>query len=68
MPPFVELIIIVFTMLGAFFLVFLLIFLLALFLSPIERSLSKVIWDMQAPPPPPVPVKKGSFKDFSRKH
>lgn len=68
MPPLVELVMIVVVMLGAFFLVFLLMFLLALFLSPIERSLSKVIWDMQAPPPPPVPAKKGSFKDFSRKH
>lgn len=67
MPPIVELVVIVVAMLGAFFLVFLLIFLLALFLSPIERSLSKAIWDMQSPPPP-VPAKKGTFKDFSRKH
>lgn len=67
MPPIIELFVIVFTMMGAFFLVFLLMYLLALFLSPIERSLSKMIWNMSAPPPPPT-VPKGSFKDFSKKH
>lgn len=67
MPPMVELIVIVVTMLAAFFLMFLLVYLLALLLSPIERSLSKMIWNMHAPPPPLI-TKKGSFKDFSRKH
>lgn len=66
MPPFIEVIFIVVVMIGAFFLVFLLMFLLALFLAPIERSLSKMIWDMTTPPARPVP--KGSFKDFSKKH
>jgi len=53
-------------MLGSFFLIFLLMFLLALFLSPIERSLSKMVWDMTAPAK--RPDKPGSFKDFSKKY
>lgn len=69
MPPFIEFFVVTFTMLGAFFLVFALVFLLALFLSPIERELSKVVWSMTKPPQPAAkPVAKGSFKDFSRKH
>lgn len=69
MPPIIEFFVIIFTMLGAFFLVFVLMYLLALFLSPIERSLSKMIWSMHASPPPPPPAPaKGSFRDFSRKH
>jgi hypothetical protein len=66
MPPFVEFIVITVIMLGAFFLVFLLMYLLALVLFPIERSISNMIWSHQAPPPP-VP-QKTSFKDFSKKH
>jgi hypothetical protein len=66
MPPVIEFIVITFTMLGAFFLVFFLIFLLALALFPIERELSKLIWSQQ-PTYTPVPA-KGSFKDFSKKH
>jgi len=68
MPLFVEAIFISIAMLLAFFAAFFLIFLLALFLSPIERSLSKFIWDHTTPPAPtPTPVKT-TFKDFSRKH
>jgi hypothetical protein len=66
MPPIIEFIVITFTMLGAFFLVFFLIFLLALALFPIERGLSNMIWSQQ-PNYTPVPS-KGSFKDFSKKH
>ncbi len=66
MPPFIELIVVVVIMITAFFLVFLLMFLLALFLAPIERSLSKIIWESTSQPAPTVP--KGSFKDFSKKH
>ncbi|NVN93501.1 MAG: hypothetical protein HXX11_23290 [Desulfuromonadales bacterium] len=66
MPPFVEFFVIVFTMLGAFFLMFLLMYLLAVVLFPLERSISEIIWSHQ-PQPPPVP-QKTSFKDFSKKH
>jgi len=66
MPPILEFITITFVMLGAFFLVFFLMFLLALLLFPIERGLSNLIWSNQ-PTHAPVPA-KGSFKDFSKKH
>jgi len=67
MPPVIEVFVIIFTMLSAFFLVFVFMYLLALFLSPIERSLSKMIWNMHPVPHVPTPP-KGSFKDFSKKH
>ena len=67
MPPFIEFFVVTFTMLGAFFMVFVLMFLLALFLSPIERELSKMVWSMHKPPQPIVKTAKG-FKDFSKKH
>lgn len=66
MPPFLECIVITFSMLGFFFLMFLLMYLIAVVLFPIERSISNAIWSHQAPPPP-IP-QKGSFKDFSKKH
>jgi len=66
MPPFIEFFVVTFTMLGAFFLVFLLMFLLALFLAPIERELSKMVWASH--PQPTIKPAKGSFKDFSKKH
>ena len=65
MPPLLEFIVIIFTMMGAFFLMFLLMYLLAVVLFPLERSISKMIWSNQ---PPPAAVKKTSFKDFSKKH
>jgi len=66
MPPYIEFFVVTFTMLGAFFLVFLLMFLLALFLAPIERELSKLVWANQTQPV--IKPAKGSFKDFSKKH
>lgn len=54
-------------MIVLFFLFFVVLFLIAITLSPIEKSLSKMIWDATSPPPAKVPV-KGSFKDFSKKH
>ena len=66
MPPFIELIVVVVIMMVAFFTVFLMMFLLALFLSPIERSLSRIIWANTPPPAPAAP--QGAFKDFSKKH
>jgi len=46
MPLFVEVFVVVVVMLGAFFGVFLLIFLFAMAMLPVEKSLSKAIWDM----------------------
>ena len=66
MPPFIELIVVVVIMIVACFTVFLLMFLLALFLAPIERSISKMIWAKPSTPAPAAP--QGSFKDFSKKH
>jgi len=55
-------------MLLIFGLAFLAIFLLAITMSPIERGLSKMIWDATKPKKrEPVPL-KGSFRDFSSKH
>lgn len=66
MPLFVEVILIIVTMMGSFFLAFALLFVLALFLFPIERGLSKMVWGNQQTPKVAEP--KGSFKDFSKKH
>ena len=68
MPVFVEAILISLAMLAIFFLAFLMIFLIALFLSPIERELSKVIWAATTPPPLKPSPKPNSFRDFSKKH
>jgi hypothetical protein len=68
MPVIVEAILVSFGMIFIFGLAFLAIFLLAITMSPIERSLSKVIWDATMPKPVQTPQKKGSFKDFSRNH
>ena len=70
MPTIVEMIFVVVVMIIAFFLVFFAMFLLALLLDPIERSLSKMIWDMKKlkNPEPEQQPKIGSFKDFSKKH
>lgn len=66
MPLIVDVIIIIVTMMGAFFLVFMLMFLLALFLAPIELSLSKLVWG-KPKPEPKIQPQKGSFKDFSQR-
>lgn len=68
MPVVLEAILVSVGMLFIFGLAFLAIFILAITMSPIERSLSKVIWDATMPKAPVPDVKKGSFKDFSRKH
>lgn len=66
MPMFIEVILIIFTMIGSFFLAFMFMFLLALCLFPIERGLSNLVWGK--PSPTRVAEPKGSFKDFSKKH
>jgi hypothetical protein len=65
----IEAIFIAVTMLVAFLLAFAMMFLLALFLSPIERGISKVIWDRAASRHPATPGQKGpTYRDFSKKH
>lgn len=68
MPVFVEVVMVVAIMLASFFGVFLLIFLFALALFPVEKSLSKVVWEMTEPKRKPLPQKPGGFKGFSEKH
>lgn len=68
MPVIIEAILVSAGMLFMFGLAFLALFLLAITMSPIERSLSKIIWDATKPKRrEPVPL-KGSFRDFSSKH
>jgi hypothetical protein len=68
MPLIIEAIFIALTMLMAFLLAFVMMFLLALFLSPIERGLSKIIWDHAASRRPATPGQKGpAYRDFSKK-
>lgn len=68
MPVIIEAILVSAGMLLMFGLAFLALFLLAITMSPIERSLSKIIWDATKPKRrEPVPL-KGSFRDFSSKH
>jgi hypothetical protein len=69
MPVILEAILVSAGMLIIFFLAFLAIYLLAITMSPIERSLSKMIWDATTPPKrPALPPPTGTFRDFSRKH
>jgi len=68
MPVFLEAIMVVAIMLASFFGVFLLLFLVALALFPVEKSLSKIVWDMTAPPKPKQIPQTGGFKGFSEKH
>ena len=68
MPLFVEAIMVVAIMLACFFGVFLLLYLFALALFPVEKSLSKIVWDMTAPPRPKQVPQGGGFKGFSEKH
>ena len=68
MPVVLEAILVSAGMLLIFSLAFLAIFLLAITMAPIERGLSKMIWDATMPKKHlPVPP-KGSFRDFSKKH
>ena len=67
MPVFVEVIFVTLVMIFSFFAVFVLVFLIALMFMPVEKSLSKMIWDMRAPKRP-VQTQTGGFKGFSQKH
>ena len=68
MPVILEAILVSGGMLLIFFLAFLAIYLLAITMSPIERGLSKMIWDATSPKRPSSTPSSGSFRDFSRKH
>ena len=71
MPLIVEVFLVSIGMMLGFFAVFLLIFLVALMLLPVEKSLSKVVWELTAPPRKRVPAGQESstgFKGFSQKH
>lgn len=69
MPLFVEIIMVVAIMMACFFGVFLLLYLFALALFPVEKSLSKMVWDMTAPPPSRTKqTPQPGFKGFSEKH
>ncbi len=68
MPVFVEVIVVSLGMMVIFFLAFLVVFLLALFLSPIERELSKLVWSATNPPPTTQTKPRSSYRDFSKKH
>ncbi|MFA7403002.1 MAG: hypothetical protein WC007_03345 [Pelobacteraceae bacterium] len=68
MPVILEAILVSFGMLFIFALAFLALFLLAITMSPIERGLSKMIWDATTPKRPVPAPPKGSYRDFSRKH
>jgi len=63
-----ELIITVVMMMAAFFMVFLFMYLLAMFLAPVERALSKMVWSITAPKVILAAPKTSAFKDFSMKH
>jgi hypothetical protein len=68
MPVFLEAIIISMVMLMMFGAAFVAIFLVAMTMAPVERSLSKMIWDATTPKRPLPQPPKGGFKDFSSKH
>ena len=68
MPVILEAILVSLGMLFIFALAFVALFLLAITMSPIERGLSKMIWDATAPKKPLPAIQKGSFRDFSTKH
>lgn len=69
MPLFVEVIVVVAAMLLSVLGVFLLMFVIALALFPVEKSLSKAVWDMTRPKRKPLPQQQqGGFKGFSQKH
>ena len=68
MPVILEAILISALMLFLFAMAFVALFLLAISMMPIERGLSKMIWDATTPKKRATVPPKGSFRDFSTKH
>jgi hypothetical protein len=54
-------------MMGIFFSAFFVVYLLALFLSPIENGLSKIVWKHSSHELQKI-VPKPAFKEFSQKY
>ncbi len=68
MPVIVEVILVSAVMILSFFGVFMLVFLIALMMLPVEKSLSKMVWDMTASSQTPPQTQAAGFKGFSQKH
>lgn len=68
MPVILEAILVSVGMLFIFGMAFLGLYLLAITMFPIERGLSKMIWDATKPKKRAPAATKGSFRDFSAKH
>lgn len=70
MSTILEIMMIVVVMLFCVVCVFLLLFIIASALFPVEKSLSKIVWDLMAPKrkPLPPPKQQGGFRGFSEKH
>ncbi|HIJ80870.1 MAG TPA: hypothetical protein HPP76_04090 [Desulfuromonadales bacterium] len=70
MPVVIEAIVVSAVMMLIFSVGFFLVYLLAIAMFPVEKGLSKIIWESAAQKQPktlPTP-RKGTFQDFSRKH
>jgi hypothetical protein len=67
MPVIVEAILVSAAMLFIFAMAFLAMFLLAIAMFPVERGLSKIIWEATAPKKLRIPP-KSTFRDFSKRH
>lgn len=68
MSVILEAIIISIVMLFVFGAAFVTLFILALAVTPVERGLSKIIWESAKPRRLPQAQQNGSFRDFSKKH
>ena len=68
MSMIIELVVTSVVVFGGLFMVFLFVFILAMLLDPVERALSKMVWDMTASNAIIASPKPGSFKDFSMRH
>ncbi len=68
MPVIVEAFLVSIGMVFGFFMIFLLIFLVALMLLPVEKSLSKMVWEITMPRRSSTQQQSPGFKGFSQKH
>jgi len=64
----IELVFTAIVMFGGLFMMFLFVLILAMALEPVERALSKMVWDMTGSNAIIASPKPGSFKDFSMRH
>lgn len=68
MPVILEAILVSLGMIFIFALAFVALFLFAITMLPVEKSLSKIVWDATTPKRPISAKAKGSFRDFSKNH